>query len=329
MGGKELDLGALYMRVVSLGGFAKVSSSHTLNLTFLISHTLPTQLLGSVRWICLRFCRASACISVCMYVCERVSECMYECVCECVCACVYWPHTHFHTHSLQNYRAAFTSITRTEAEAPNPVRTRRVHQRLSPSRVAEDWATVGRTQACVFRVVNTAANLARSAVHMRGFGGVRLGAPCFPATGLIYSFHMRKCKLAGVLMGVSMHTHTHTDRQTLSHTHGPASEPNPSHLSHHPTGVRQEPVGRTERGFQFPQELLECCFCFETVLPSVSLSYSVSLSDQLQHMCSMFTGASLLWCTQTCGSVLTRKRVFWRIVCLCCWLHKADFWQCF
>ncbi len=220
MGGKELDLGALYMRVVSLGGFAKVSSSHTLNLTFLISHTLPTQLLGSVRWICLRFCRASACISVCMYVCERVSECMYECVCECVCACVYWPHTHFHTHSLQNYRAAFTSITRTEAEAPNPVRTRRVHQRLSPSRVAEDWATVGRTQACVFRVVNTAANLARSAVHMRGFGGVRLGAPCFPATGLIYSFHMRKCKLAGVLMGVSMHTHTHTHRQTdtLSHT---------------------------------------------------------------------------------------------------------------
>lgn len=40
VGGKELDLGALYMRVVSLGGFAKVSSSHTLNLTFLISHTL-------------------------------------------------------------------------------------------------------------------------------------------------------------------------------------------------------------------------------------------------------------------------------------------------
>ncbi len=53
-------------------------------------------------------------------------------------------------------------------------------------------------------------------------------------------------------------------------------------------------MGRAERGFQFPQELLECCFCFETVLPSVSLSYSVSLSDQLQHMCSMFTGASLL-----------------------------------
>lgn len=40
VGGKELDLGALYMRVVSLGGFAKVSSSHTLNLIFLISHTL-------------------------------------------------------------------------------------------------------------------------------------------------------------------------------------------------------------------------------------------------------------------------------------------------
>lgn len=68
VGGKELDLGALYMRVVSLGGFAKVSSSHTLNLTFLISHTLPTQFLGSVRWICLRFCCASACVSVCMYV---------------------------------------------------------------------------------------------------------------------------------------------------------------------------------------------------------------------------------------------------------------------
>jgi len=45
VGGKELDLGALYVRVVSLGGFAKVSSftnthTHTPNSTFLISHTL-------------------------------------------------------------------------------------------------------------------------------------------------------------------------------------------------------------------------------------------------------------------------------------------------
>ncbi len=302
--------------------------THTkLNISHLTHSSDSTPWLGSVDLSAVLPCIG---LYKCMYVCMWESEWVYVWMCMWVCVrvCVLAPHTLSHTLT-SNYRAAFTSITRTEAEAPNPVRTRRVHQRLSPSRVAEDWATVGRTQACVFRVVNTAANLARSAVHMRGFGGVRLGAPCFPATGLIYSFHMRKCKLAGVLMGVSMHTHTHTDRQTLSHTHGPASEPNPSHLSHHPTGVRQEPVGRTERGFQFPQELLECCFCFETVLPSVSLSYSVSLSDQLQHMCSMFTGASLLRCTQTCGSVLTRKRVFWRIVCLCCWLHKADFWQCF
>jgi hypothetical protein len=189
-------------------------------------------------------------------------------------------HTHFHTLSLQNYRAAFTSIKITEAEAPNPVRTRRVHQRVYVSRVAEDCETVGRTQACVFRVVNTLANRA-GPVHSRGFGQVRPGARCFSTAGLIYSFHIGKCKLAGVLIGVSMHTHTqHTHYLSLSLTHTVLhlNRTPLSHLSHHPTGVGQEPVDRTGRGFQFPQELLECCFCFETVLPSVSLSYSVSLS---------------------------------------------------
>lgn len=97
-----------------------------------------------------------------VYVSERVSVCVLA-------------HTHFHTHSLQNYRAAFTSITRTEAEAPNPVRTRRVHQRVYSSRVAEDCETVGRTQACVFRVVNTPANQRR---QIRGpVAGVRTGSP--------------------------------------------------------------------------------------------------------------------------------------------------------
>jgi len=105
-----------------------------------------------------------------------------------------------------------------------------VHQRVYVSRVAEDCETVGRTQACVFRVVNTLANRP-GPVHSRGFGQVLPGARCFSTAGLIYSFHIGKCKLAGVLIGVSMHTHTqHTHYLALSllHTHGPASEPNPS-----------------------------------------------------------------------------------------------------
>ncbi len=252
-----------------------------------------------------------------------------ECLCVCVCVCVYWPHTHFHTHSLQNYRAAFTSITRTEAEAPNPVRTRRAHQRLSPSRVAEDWATVGRTQACVFRVVKRAANRARSAVQTRGFGRVRLVAPCFPATGLIYSFHMGKCKLAGVLMGVSMHTHTHTNRQTDTLTHTVL------HLNRTPLTclITLQVSDRNQwaelsEDFSFPRSCSNAAFVLKQYyLRWVFLIQFLSLISS--STCAQCLQALLSWCTQTCGSVLTRKRVFWRIVWLCCWLHKADFWQCF
>ncbi len=207
MGGKDLDLGALYMRVVSLGGFAKVSSSHTLNLTFLISHTL-FQLLDSVRWICLRFCCASACVSVCMWECEWV----------CVCMCVLARHTLSHTLTSKlpggfyidyPYRGWGTE------PRPDPPCTPAAFSLPCGGGLSDCRPHSG---LCISRCKKS-RKPRRSAVQTRGFGRVRLVAPCFPATGLIYSFHMEKCKLAGVLMWVSMHTHTHTNRQTDTLTH--------------------------------------------------------------------------------------------------------------
>lgn len=174
---------------------------------------------------------------------------------------------------------------------PKPVRTGpcRADRGLYLSRVAEDWVTVGRIQALVFRAVKTPAKRARLAVRTRGpvgSDGVRPGAAGFSTPGVIYTFQMEKLKLAQVLNGVSMHIHTQCLKQIVF-----ASEPNllTYHLFHPPPGVRQEPVGRTGRRFSFSQELLECCFCFETVLPSVSLYFSLSAPARVLNVYRRFS----------------------------------------
>lgn len=91
VGGKELDLGALYVRVVSLGGFAKVSSlqTHTLaklNISHLTHSSSSTPRPGSVD---LSAVLPSIGLCECMYEYVYVSECVYVC----------WrTHSFTHTH---------------------------------------------------------------------------------------------------------------------------------------------------------------------------------------------------------------------------------------
>lgn len=258
------------------------------------------------------------CIGLCKSMCAWV--------CEWVCVGPRRAHTLSHTLAHSKLPGGFHIDYQDGGSAqPKPVRTGpcRADRGLYLSRVAEDWVTVGRIQALVFRAVKTPAKRARLAVRTRGpvgSDGVRPGAAGFSTPGVIYTFQMEKLKLAQVLNGVSMHIHTQCLKQIVF-----ASEPNllTYHLFHPPPRCPTRTSGPNwAKIFISPGVARMLLLFWNSTTFGESLFLSFSSSTCAQCLQALLCCDALL-----SGARFRSTRVFCRINCvlLCCCLH----FECF